>query len=271
MRKISANYVFPVTSPPLKNGILILDDNNRITDVVDTKGKIREIQNLEFYSGVIVPGFVDLFTLLNFPSFTEKEFQECISSDFSAALKNKLQTLKADSSSIQRGINHLEAFGTVAIADYCLPDAEVVHKEKSKITFRDIDYSNPKIHLQLPGQHLKTSNAQPILVNRIVLENKTILKPSQKNMNNCCIGTGSLGTHKKLSVFDELKAIQSFFPEITFWELIKWGTINGAKHLQLEKQLGSIEIGKSPGLNLLTKLDYPNNKLTAESELTVLV
>ncbi|MFC2113409.1 hypothetical protein ACFLTA_09090 [Bacteroidota bacterium] len=58
MRKLSANLIIPVSSPPLKNGIITLDDNGRILDLVDTGGNLREERGLEFYNGVIVPGFV---------------------------------------------------------------------------------------------------------------------------------------------------------------------------------------------------------------------
>ncbi len=37
MRKISANYIFPVTSKPLKNGIIIIDDNGTIKNIIDRK------------------------------------------------------------------------------------------------------------------------------------------------------------------------------------------------------------------------------------------
>jgi cytosine/adenosine deaminase-related metal-dependent hydrolase len=59
MRKISANYIFPGTSPPLKNGIIVLDDSGEILEIQDTGGTLREIAKLEFYNGIIVPGFVN--------------------------------------------------------------------------------------------------------------------------------------------------------------------------------------------------------------------
>ncbi len=66
MRKIAANYIFPVTAPPIKNGHLILDDNNCIIDVVDTNGQITEIEGLEYYSGILVPGFIYIDTCDDF-------------------------------------------------------------------------------------------------------------------------------------------------------------------------------------------------------------
>lgn len=59
MRKIAANYIFPVSQDPLKNGILITEDDGTVLDVINTGGDIRESENLEFYNGIITPGFVN--------------------------------------------------------------------------------------------------------------------------------------------------------------------------------------------------------------------
>ena len=58
MRKLSANLILPVTSPPLKNGIITLDENGKILDLTDTEGNLKEEAGLEFHAGVIVPGFI---------------------------------------------------------------------------------------------------------------------------------------------------------------------------------------------------------------------
>ncbi|MFH1004376.1 MAG: hypothetical protein V1781_02605 [Bacteroidota bacterium] len=39
MRKISADYIFPVSSPPIKNGIVIIDDEGKILDVLSSDEK----------------------------------------------------------------------------------------------------------------------------------------------------------------------------------------------------------------------------------------
>ncbi len=271
MRKITANYIFPVTSAPLKNGILVLNENNFIVDIIDTKGIIKEIQNLEFYSGLIVPGFIDVFTLLSFSTFSKQDFEDCLHSDFSSALKELLLQKPTTPDTIQRGINQLEAYGTVASVDIYSNNSHAEQKQKSKLVFSDINLSLSSSSLQIPSPCTQLNSKKSILLNHLILENRRDFKPSESELSQYCIGTGSLGTHLKLSVFEELKALQELLPEFTFWELIKWGTINGAKHLLIEKEFGSLEVGKKPGLNLLTNLDYPNQKLSANSELKVLI
>ncbi len=59
MRKLSAHYIFPSSGHPLKYGIIIVDNNGRILDLIDTKGKLKEEANLEFYPGILAPGFVN--------------------------------------------------------------------------------------------------------------------------------------------------------------------------------------------------------------------
>lgn len=57
VRKIASNYIFLPGYPLMKNGYVYME-NGRVKDVVDTGGVIREIQGLEFYGGMIVPGYV---------------------------------------------------------------------------------------------------------------------------------------------------------------------------------------------------------------------
>ena len=59
MRYISAHYIYPVSSPPLKNGIICVNDHGEIVDLIDTHGQLKETEKLEFYNGIIVPGFIN--------------------------------------------------------------------------------------------------------------------------------------------------------------------------------------------------------------------
>ena len=64
------------------------------------------------------------------------------------------------------------------------------------------------------------------------------------------VGTDSLASNWSLSVLDELKTISKHYPEIPLQTLLTWATKNGAEFLGCN-QLGTIEKGKKPGLNLL--------------------
>lgn len=58
MRRIAANYIFPLSSKPIKNGILVFDDNNVIIDLIDNNGALIELEKTEFYNGIIIPGAI---------------------------------------------------------------------------------------------------------------------------------------------------------------------------------------------------------------------
>jgi aminodeoxyfutalosine deaminase len=81
---------------------------------------------------------------------------------------------------------------------------------------------------------------------------------------NITLGTDSLASNTKLSILHEMKTIQHKYPNISTETLVGWGTLNGAKFLGIDDEKGSLEIGKTPGLNLITGLD--GLKLTPESE-----
>jgi imidazolonepropionase-like amidohydrolase len=58
-----------------------------------------------------------------------------------------------------------------------------------------------------------------------------------------------------------MKVIQASFPNISLQELIGWACFNGARALEMGAWAGSIEVGKRPGLNLLSGLDLGMVKL----------
>lgn len=65
------------------------------------------------------------------------------------------------------------------------------------------------------------------------------------------IGTDSLTSNWQLCILEEMKTIAKFQSYIPFEILLRWATLNGAEALGFEDTLGSIEVGKTPGLNLL--------------------
>lgn len=56
MRKIAANYVFPVAGEPIRNGYVKFNDNNEVVEIGQLEG---ECADTEFYSGILCPGFTN--------------------------------------------------------------------------------------------------------------------------------------------------------------------------------------------------------------------
>ena len=86
-----------------------------------------------------------------------------------------------------------------------------------------------------------------------------------------CIGTDSYASNTELSILSELKEIAKNFPQISFERLIESACLNGATALNINDRYGSIEVGKNPGINLISNFDFENMCLTEESKIKVLV
>lgn len=76
-----------------------------------------------------------------------------------------------------------------------------------------------------------------------------------ENNAKLCIGTDSLASNHQLSVLAELQTLKNNFPKITWEELLKWGTANGADALQMSDRIGSFTPGKKPGLLHITGME----------------
>lgn len=59
MRKLSAHYLYLGNGNILEKGVVTCDDDGRIVDIQDTNGSLKESANVEFYSGILIPGMVN--------------------------------------------------------------------------------------------------------------------------------------------------------------------------------------------------------------------
>lgn len=91
------------------------------------------------------------------------------------------------------------------------------------------------------------------------------LKLFRENGLKILVGTDSLSSNDILSMVEEIKCIQSNFPEIPLAEILQWSTLNGAEALAQHHWLGSFTPGKKPGVVLIDNIDFENMKLTPQS------
>ena len=96
----------------------------------------------------------------------------------------------------------------------------------------------------------------------LYIENK--LPPIDLFVKHDCLlvlGTDSYSSNWELSIAREIEAIKKHRPEIPLTTILQWATINGAKALQWDDQLGSFEKGKKPGVTLLDPAHWTSKKL----------
>ncbi len=121
-------------------------------------------------------------------------------------------------------------------------DIELAHKWNTNTYWATCPNANLYIENRLPNyQHFLDTNAK------------------------VTIGTDSLTSNWQLSILEEIKTIYQYQSYVPIDTLLKWATLNGAEALGYEKELGSITVGKKPGIVLLDieKGGRLNNKTTA--------
>jgi cytosine/adenosine deaminase-related metal-dependent hydrolase len=57
MRQITADYIYPIASKPIKKGFILVDDEGIILKI--SKHQIEKCVRVERYSGIIAPGFIN--------------------------------------------------------------------------------------------------------------------------------------------------------------------------------------------------------------------
>ena len=58
IRKISADYIYPVSTEPIKGGIITYDDQNGEIFSVDAPTSVNSVE-VEYFSGILIPGFIN--------------------------------------------------------------------------------------------------------------------------------------------------------------------------------------------------------------------
>ncbi|MFP4556480.1 MAG: amidohydrolase family protein [Bacteroidales bacterium] len=387
MQRFSANYIFTNTGNPIRNGIVEVDNTGKVVQVIDPKGKERELARTEFHNGIIVPGFVNTHCHTELAHLKNRvEGGKGLASFVNSIRDNRLKGETASQSAIDDAINELGRLGVVAVADICNTPDSFISKEKSSVRFinlievlglepqmpdaiidrarliktvqeqkgKDDCFITPhstyslseKLWKQLREElgshqvvsiHFAESKAEemftmhrngPIannynswglplnsapagslknIVKKYIPKSATVLfihnvfltKEDLHDISNhfsnayfvfcpesnlylenrlpdidmfyklgvkIALGTDSPASCISLSVFEQIKIIANHFPSIPFADLLLWATKNGAQALALNSTIGSIEPGKTPGLNLISPFNFSTMKPLEDSK-----
>jgi cytosine/adenosine deaminase-related metal-dependent hydrolase len=397
MRKFSAQFIISGMGDVLEKGIIVVNDEGTITDIIDTRGVLTEIASLEFYNGVLVPGFVNAHCHLElshlkglFPEktrlagFLKRVDQHC-------RIEEEIVVEAARKADIEMWNNGISAVGDISNVKLsfpvkasskiyyhtfieslgfsperaekafnwtisCLEEARALglsasivphspysvskdlfskiseHAEKENAILSmhsqesaaeddlyqsgtgqivthltenlliDISSFIPSgksalstVLVWLPSQNnlllihnLCTTQEDIEMIRKVRLLDKTffVLCPNsnlyiedrlpditlfRNNHLRLCLGTDSLSSNKQLSILEEMKTIQNHFPTIPLKEIVSWATRNGAEALGITEWAGTIEVGKKPGINLISGMDLQNLRLLPQSKVRRLI
>ena len=390
LRYLSADYIFPVSSEPIKDGIVVIDESGVIVDIIDGGRRSEISATIELYQGIIIPGFVNSHCHLELSHMHDKipkgaglvSFISAIISQRSAdeyqvmaAMKTYDELMFANgivavgdisnnklSKSVKQNSNiyyhtFIELLGfdplraetvfqkaLILKAEFAPLSASLaphapysvsaelfsilknyaedhenlfsMHNQESESEnefflhksgpFIDF-YKMLNLNISFFQARSKTSlqalltlfpvNQKIVLVHNTFtnLEDIAAVKNSKKNITWCLcpnanlyieqrlpdlalllnselnltVGTDSLASNDKLCILSELKTIKEHFSELPSSQIIRWATLNGAQFLGIDSKFGSIEKGKTPGLNLI--LNVNGTEITHLSQIQRLI
>ena len=120
-------------------------------------------------------------------------------------------------------------------------DIDAAKKVMDNVYWTVCPLSNIFIHNALPPIPLMRSNGLDIM-----------------------LGTDSLSSNDDLDMVKEMFCIHRNFPEVPMSEILEWATLNGARFLKKDDVIGSLEVGKKPGIVRINNIDE-NGCVTAAS------
>ncbi len=132
------------------------------------------------------------------------------------------------------------------------------YKDNDKLLLVHNTYTAEDDLLFAAGAETKASRQKPLLfwatcpnANLYIEDRLPNYTALLKHNLRITIGTDSLASNSTLSVLDELKTVAHAHPEIPVDVLLRWATLNGAEFLGIDRQYGSFEMGKKPGVALI--------------------
>lgn len=140
MRFITADYIFPISSPPIKNGIVVVDDDGIIQEINSQQSAVnsREIPNkkIETFQGIICPGFINAHCHLELShlknKLTEGKGLPHFIREIAMNRKDSEEEIKA---AIEKAEDEMIAGGIVAVGDISNTNHTFEQKQKGRLKY----------------------------------------------------------------------------------------------------------------------------------------
>ena len=146
-RKLAAHYIIPGNGKAIKNGIVTIDEYGKVLEISQSNQNLQEISGLEFYSGILIPGFVNSHCHLELSHLKGKIKQRTGLPGFVSQIN---QLRKATEEEIENSAKKADLAmwhnGITAVGDISNTNHSFKIKAESKIayhTFLEIFTTNP--------------------------------------------------------------------------------------------------------------------------------
>lgn len=136
MHKFSAEYIYTISSEPLKNGIVITNESGVILDVLK-EHELDDRSDVQKFEGIICPGFVNTHCHLELSHLNGKIKEKTGIVGFVTELLDKRGESKDEE--IQQAIieaeNEMIGNGIVAVGDICNTNSTFKTKQKNRLKY----------------------------------------------------------------------------------------------------------------------------------------
>jgi len=139
MKSFSAQYIFTNTGAPLIRGIITTDDDGTIIGIEDTGGDLKERSSVQFYNGIIIPGFVNCHCHLELSHMKGSIAKGKGLGDFIKEIRNNRNNIDTKILSAARSAdNEMYQEGIVLCADVCNNPITFDIKKESRIRYLNL-------------------------------------------------------------------------------------------------------------------------------------
>ncbi len=136
MKRFSAQFIFTNTGAPMKRAVITAEDDGTIMNVEENRGDLKETQSVEFYNGIIVPGFVNCHCHLELSHLNKAIPEGGGLSKFLMQVRTlRNYSLEEIIAAAEREDKNLFREGVSLCADICNTDVTFDIKKRSQIRY----------------------------------------------------------------------------------------------------------------------------------------
>ncbi len=133
MRFLTADYLYPLSSEPIKEGVLQVTDKGEIVAVFKERKTLSK-EKLECYKGILCPGFINVHCHLELSHLSGTAGKGLL--DFISSIKKRNDfTEKEILTSIENAENQMINNGIVGVGDICNTSDTINQKQKSNLEY----------------------------------------------------------------------------------------------------------------------------------------
>jgi cytosine/adenosine deaminase-related metal-dependent hydrolase len=138
MQLISADKIYLISKSPLEKGVIVLDKENNIIDLLKNNDGINEA-NIKYYEGSISPGFINAHCHLELSHLLNKCIKHKGLVNFLQEVVKKRNQFTEEEifSAVENADKGMYNNGIVAVGDICNSSVTIETKKRSKIYYHN--------------------------------------------------------------------------------------------------------------------------------------